>query len=257
MLALKAVRAAFSMYSRIPAGRAEFDEKSFKYALCAFPLIGAAIGMAELAWAFLCRALGFDTVLYAAAAAAIPAAISGGIHMDGYLDTTDALNSFGDTKKKLEILKDPNSGAFAVIGGVIYFMIYFALFTEIKAAEQLAAVCCGYVLSRALSAAGAVCFKSARPSGMLGGVSGASKKRAVIVSACAFIAVFGAAAVTAAPVCGICTLAAAALAFAHYRLKAYKEFGGVTGDLAGWFLQRCELAVLAAAVISWRVVCIL
>jgi adenosylcobinamide-GDP ribazoletransferase len=23
-----------------------------------------------------------------------------------------------------------------------------------------------------------------------------------------------------------------------------REFGGITGDLAGWFLQNCELAVL-------------
>lgn len=35
--------------------------------------------------------------------------------------------------------------------------------------------------------------------------------------------------------------------FAAYRRMALKEFGGMTGDLAGYFLQRAELWQLAAA----------
>lgn len=39
-----------------------------------------------------------------------------------------------------------------------------------------------------------------------------------------------------------------------WRLKrvAQREFGGMRGDLAGWFLQRCELFCLAALVISQK-----
>ena len=35
-----------------------------------------------------------------------------------------------------------------------------------------------------------------------------------------------------------------------------KQFGGFTGDLAGWFLQICELAMLAAAALAERVAAI-
>ena len=45
------------------------------------------------------------------------------------------------------------------------------------------------------------------------------------------------------------TAVGAALTFLYYYRMAKKEFGGITGDLAGYFLQVCELvltAVLAA-----------
>ena len=40
-------------------------------------------------------------------------------------------------------------------------------------------------------------------------------------------------------------IAAAAAVLAWYHRFALREFGGVTGDTAGWFLQWCELAMLA------------
>ena len=64
-----------------------------------------------------CQAAGF---------ALIPVWITGGIHLDGYADTCDALSSYGDREKKLEILKDPHCGAFAVIRLCSYFLAYFA-----------------------------------------------------------------------------------------------------------------------------------
>lgn len=44
---------------------------------------------------------------------------------------------------------------------------------------------------------------------------------------------------------------AAAGVFAYYRYMAMKYFGGTTGDLSGWFLCLCELAiVLVTAALS-------
>jgi adenosylcobinamide-GDP ribazoletransferase len=34
---------------------------------------------------------------------------------------------------------------------------------------------------------------------------------------------------------------------------AYREFGGITGDLAGWFLQVCELVIAASAALTYRI----
>ena len=39
---------------------------------------------------------------------------------------------------------------------------------------------------------------------------------------------------------------AAVLVFLRYRAVAQKQFGGISGDLAGWFLQKAELWMLAA-----------
>ena len=38
---------------------------------------------------------------------------------------------------------------------------------------------------------------------------------------------------------------------------AHREFGGVTGDLAGWFLQLCEVGCLLAAVLAGKVAMLL
>ena len=53
----------------------------------------------------------------------LPVLVTGGIHMDGFLDTTDALSSWQPREKKLEILKDSHAGAFAIIMGCSYFVL--------------------------------------------------------------------------------------------------------------------------------------
>ncbi len=67
----------------------------------------------------------------------IPILVTGGIHLDGLLDTVDAKSSYGDRKKKLAILADPHVGAFAIIGGSVYLLLYAAcliqLFTDGRA----------------------------------------------------------------------------------------------------------------------------
>ena len=43
---------------------------------------------------------------------------------------------------------------------------------------------------------------------------------------------------------------AAGLALLYYRISSYRNFGGITGDTAGHFLQVCELAELSATVLA-------
>ena len=50
--------------------------------------------------------------------------------MDGFLDTMDAIHSYGDRSRKLEILKTPHLGAFAVISFGVYMMLYLGVFHE-------------------------------------------------------------------------------------------------------------------------------
>ena len=47
----------------------------------------------------------------------------------------------------------------------------------------------------------------------------------------------------------VLAVAAAAAVFLYYRWMSRKQFGGITGDLAGYFLQMCELAMLAVLVL--------
>lgn len=242
---------AFAAYSRIPMPQAEWTDENRRYAMCFFPLIGAVIGLALAAWLWLCDRLALGPVLRGAAGAAIPLLITGGIHMDGFMDTSDALASWQTPEKRLEILKDSHVGAFAVMGCAGYLLLMAGLLSEaaLALAPLLAAV---FVASRALSAWTLTVFRGARPGGMLGGFARAAQKRAVGIASGVYL--------------GLCLLlwlalggwlalpcaAAAALCALYYRRMAYKQFGGVTGDLAGWFVQATELCLTAVIVIGGR-----
>ena len=55
-----------------------------------------------------------------------------------------------------------------------------------------------------------------------------------------------------APEAALVLVLAAGVALWRYHRVAVKQFGGITGDLAGWFLQKCEIWMLAAlAACQW------
>ena len=137
-----------AMYSKIPMPRVEWNEKNMKYAMCFFPLVGVVTGILEV---ILGNALlvytSCGTLFFAGVMTLLPVLVNGGIHMDGFLDTMDALNSYGSREKKLEILKDSRTGAFAVIGFGLYLVASLALWSEAKS-EMLPVIGAGYVMSR-------------------------------------------------------------------------------------------------------------
>ncbi len=98
MIVLQTIAVAFAMFSAIPVPQFDWNEKNMRYTMCAFPLIGAVIGAACV-----CGTLPLPGLAKAAGFALIPVWITGGIHLDGYADTCDALSSYGDREKKLEI----------------------------------------------------------------------------------------------------------------------------------------------------------
>ena len=169
--------------------------------------------------------------------------------MDGFMDASDALASWQSKERRLEILKDSHVGAFAVLGCAGYLLLDAAVLSEATAASG-ALLCCVFVLSRALSAWAMAAFKSARPSGMLDAFAQAAHRRLVTISC----AVYTVLCVVVWSVCGgwlaLACLLTAALCVLYYRRMAYKQFGGVTGDLAGWFLQVTELALTAVIVLG-------
>ena len=115
MKCLESLIVAFSMYSKIPVPQIEWKKDNMRFALCYFPLVGAVTGLIVWLWSLISGYLGVGTVLSTAVFVLIPVAVSGGIHLDGLLDTADALSSWQTRERRLEILKDSHAGAFAII----------------------------------------------------------------------------------------------------------------------------------------------
>lgn len=250
---LNSLFSAFQMYSRIPTPKVEWNDENRRYSLCFFPLIGVVIGAIVLVWNCICDALYIGNFLYAAGAFAIPVLVTGGIHLDGFCDTCDARASWGDRQKKLAILSDSHIGAFAAIRLSVYVLIYTAFMSELRELSVAGVIGCGYVLSRALSGYAAVTFKAAKKEGTLQSFTVPADKnttvKVLVIAAavsCCLMMSFSFAAGAAASVASLLTMI-------YYRSMAYKEFGGITGDLAGWFLQMCELYIAAAAALAYKI----
>lgn len=252
---LKSLVVAFSTYSKIPMPHIEWDEKSMKYSMCCFPFVGMVIGLASAGCFYVFSLLSVGDMLRNIVLTILPVLISGGIHMDGFLDTIDARSSYRSKEERLQILKDPHTGAFATIYGTVYMLVCMGLFSEITK-EQIVFVAVGYVYSRILSGLSVVTFRRAKKDGMLAASAKASDKNvkwilAVELVVCmAGILVMG---IFTGCIEGIgyalACIMAGLISFFYYRHMAYKWFGGTTGDLAGYFLQICEGMILFAMVI--------
>lgn len=235
---------AFSMYSRIPMPRIQWTKERMKYVMCFFPLIGLVMGLALWGWGELAVILNLGPSYYIGGVV-LPLVITGGIHMDGYLDVSDARSSYGEREQKLDILKDPHIGAFAFIKGSVYILLYLAVFSELPRRE-LPAVGAVYVMTRALSSLSVVNFPKAKKEGLAAAFSRGAEEKIVtgtmgvyILGCLGFLFFYDGWNMAAA------VAAVSFVVFWRYYHVAVKEFGGMTGDLAGWFLQTGELALMA------------
>ncbi|EFV22859.1 cobalamin synthase [Anaerostipes caccae] len=91
---------AFSMYSRIPVPKSEWTKEYMKYTLCFFPAVGGIVGLLVICWSDFSIFLNLGILARTAGLALIPVIVTGGIHMDGFMDTADALGSCRDRRKK-------------------------------------------------------------------------------------------------------------------------------------------------------------
>ena len=240
---------ALSMYSRIPVPRVDWKKENMRYAMCFFPMIGVVIGAVMYLAGWMLDKVAVGTLFRGVVFTLIPIIITGGIHMDGFMDTMDALGSWGDREKKLEILKDSHAGAFAILGMGCYLMWSVAVWNELPA-EVLGVCGVSFVLSRALSGFSVVTFPAARNSGLLKMFQDGAQKKVVRITMCLYVAaavimmaVMDARAMTGA-------VAGAMIAFLYYVVVSRKQFGGVTGDLAGFFLETAELAMFTGILVT-------
>ena len=250
MLVFETIAVAFAMFSAIPVPQPVWNDRNMRYALCAFPLVGVVLGLLWWCWGALCGVLDLPELLQAAGFCLLPPIVTGGIHLDGYADTSDALASHADPVRKQEILKDSHIGAFSVIKLAEFGLIYVAALSQIVDYRALKVFCCGFFLSRCLSGLSVVSFRSAKTDGMLYHFASTAHERGVKGALYAQTLLCVLFMLWLSLLAGILAVAAAFAVFGYYRWRSYREFGGITGDTAGYFLTLCEGAMAVAAAVS-------
>lgn len=249
MTALKSFFIAFSLYSSIPVPQFPWEEEDMRYVLCFFPWVGAVIGALLYGWGMLTQAYSIGTLCYSLIGTAIPLIMTGGFHMDGFMDTMDAFHSYQPRERKLEILKDSHIGAFSVIMLGLYALLYIGALSEITDLKALVVVGAGFFLTRVLSGLAVVTFPSAKKEGLLYMFASSSQKKIVIsalilqgIGCVAFM-------LWQSFFYGIMAVSAAFTAFAYYYYRTRKELGGITGDTAGYFVVLCEGCMMIAVAV--------
>ena len=240
---------AFSMYSKIPMPQCEWNEENMAYTMCFFPWIGVAIGGVTWLWGTFGAYLGLSAAFYTVILTLIPWFLTGGIHLDGLLDTADAMSSWQERERRLEILKDSNSGAFAVITCVVYFLFYYGVYSQIST-RALAMIPFTFCLSRTLSGLAIVTFPKAKKTGSVSAMARGAKDQRVKVTMCVYLVVLLIGMLLVDWKVGLLVYGIAGLVYVLYYRNAMKYFGGTTGDLAGCFLSLCEVFMACGAVLG-------
>ena len=250
---LRSAIAAFSCFSAIPMPYISWDDDTMRFMMAMFPLVGIVIGCLLGLWWWVADACGFGLLLRAVGLTLIPIIVSGGIHMDGFADVIDASASHADQVRRQEILKDPHAGAFAILGVCSYLLASVAFVSEVSS-EHLLALCCVPVVSRCLSGLATVLLRPARTSGMYAAERGSADRYVSVIILVVFLMSAGAILCLRDLVVGVSMLVVAAAVLVAVKTYADRAFGGMSGDLAGFFLQVAELSMVVCIALVGKLV---
>ncbi len=112
------IRSAISFLTIVPLGFAEGRKAGWSFAW--YPLVGLLIGLCLIAIASVSP---FDKSLTSALVLLMWVVLTGGLHLDGFSDSCDGLLATVDPKRRLEIMKDPRTGSWAVIGLILLLLV--------------------------------------------------------------------------------------------------------------------------------------
>ena len=228
-----------SMFCAIPAPQV-WDEKAKDKMLLFLPVVGLEIGALWAAIAWACRLLNLPALITGLILCAYPFLITGFLHLDGFMDVTDAVKSWRDLERRREILKDSHVGSFAVIGIVLLMLAQFALFASVPAEANFLILIFIPVVSRCCSALAVTGLKPMSTSQY----ADQKKPKSHIVVLSVMLCIFLAAGFLLCGKYGF-ALTGCLVGYGLALLRAYRSLDGMNGDISGYALTIGELCAVA------------
>jgi len=237
---------ALQLLTTIPVrSNVPWDEERACWSVRFFPVIGLVLGSAlviqywlltiftPVSYMFLSLWLLFFSVIF-----------SGGLHLDGWMDCSDAYFSYRNRQSRHEIMSDPRVGAFAVIA--VIFLLAFRFMFIYEAINGFFNVIFFIVvpfLSRSFMALLLIKGQLAKPNGMAAAFrEHVHSGDAYFVTGTMLVIICTAVVLAGKNVAlSICVLTiAAAICYVCFNQFFNKEFGGITGDTLGAFVEGVE-----------------
>ncbi|GHB23863.1 MULTISPECIES: adenosylcobinamide-GDP ribazoletransferase [Streptomyces] len=251
------VRFAFGTLTALPVHVSRWDREAARAGMLCAPLAGLVAGLLAAASGALLLLAGSGPLLAAVAAAALPAALTRGLHLDGLADTADGLGSARPAEDALRIMKQSDIGPFGVITLLFVLMAQVAALYELYGRGwedgALGTVAAAVVARLALTLASRRGVPPARPEGLGAAVAGTVPLRAATAVACAVVAgcagagaLLGGYGAVHHALAALAGLGAAQLMLRH----CVRRFGGVTGDVFGALEETAATVALLALVLG-------
>ena len=183
---------AFAFFTIIPMPKLDWTGRRMSYVPLMMPLVGLMNGLIAYGIFAILNSLHFSTFFKAVIMCLYYVVYTGGLHIDGLLDTADAYFSRWDRAKKLEIMKDSNVGAFAVLTLVFIVLFKTAVFNELFTNSKKNGIILIFipVISRILQSSMLYIFPSAKKDGLTK-MYGILDKRHTIIHLILFILMSG------------------------------------------------------------------
>ena len=228
-----------SMFCSIPAPQI-WDEKAKDKMLLFLPIVGLEIGAIWAGLAWLCRLLNLPSMITALVLSAYPYIVTGFLHLDGYMDVTDAMKSWRDLERRREILKDSHVGSFAVIGIVLLMLAQFAFFASAPTDANFLILIVVPAVSRCCSSLAVTGLKPMSTSQYADQKKPKSHMVVLTVMLVAFLA-------AGFLLCGKYgfALIGSLVGYGLALRRAYKSLEGMNGDISGYALTIGELCAVA------------
>lgn len=235
---------SFQFLTRIPLPvNCPWNEKTIKWALRFYPIVGIVIGL--ILNAILLMGPYVPTWFMAFLLLTVWIFITGGLHLDGWMDVADAIGSNAPLEKKWLIMKDPHIGSFAVIS--LLFLLgwkYGFLFEVIRSDSHFQSLFSVTLMAAPVMARmGALLLLFYLPSAKTQGLAWEWKKHITYVDlVIAFVPII----VLFSFHLYLSILFLSFLLFLFlYALWVRHVFKGINGDLIGTAIEGGELWVLA------------
>ena len=229
-----------SMFCAIPAPQV-WDEKARDKMLLFLPIVGLELGLIWWGLSCICRML--PELMAALILSIYPYFATGFLHLDGFMDVTDALRSYRSLERRREILKDSHVGSFAVIGIVILLLSQFVCFASMKNTADCRVLMFIPAVSRCCSALAVTALKPMSTSQYAAQEKPKSHAAVLVVMLTVFL-------LGGVLLCGrqAAALLGVLIGYGFALRRGFKSLEGMNGDIAGYALsigELCGVAVVA------------
>jgi len=225
-----------------------FSQEEFGRSVGYFPLVGVIIGGLLFGISYLSGII-FPEAVVAALILTSWLALTGTLHLDGFLDAFDGLLGGRDASTRLEIMKDERVGAFGFAAGMSLILLkYVALLSIVGGSMPTIGLLLAPTLGRWSISLAIVIFPPAREDGLGRGIKDYASWRQVVIATGTATLI----AIITIQWIGIAVMGIVALVVWLCARFTMQRIPGLTGDIYGAICEITELVVLLFLIINWN-----